>query len=82
MDERTRRAVDKMIDTNQRMAEQLAPLAIGEAVLALHRQGGAVSVPSLIQHLLAQTEGRKEKGLQRMRSEAAARLLGWLPGAE
>lgn len=81
MDEKTKRTVDKMIDTYQRMAEQQAPLAIGEAVLALHREGGTVSVPSLIEHLLAQTEGRKEKDLQRMQNEAAARLLGWLPGA-
>lgn len=82
MDEKTRRLVDRVVDVHQKMAESQAPLAIGEAVLALHRQQMPVSVPALIGHLLAQAAGRKEKDLQRLQSEAAARLLGWNPDAQ
>lgn len=79
MDERTRKAIDRIQAMDQGLADLQAERAIGLAAVALHQQGQAVTTQALVAALLAQAQGLPPGHLERLMHEAAAHLLGGHP---
>lgn len=79
MDEKTKKAVDRLHAADRKMAEEMAERAIGLTAVALHQQGQPVTTQALVSALLSEVQSHKPDHLQRMQHEAAARLLGWEP---
>lgn len=77
MDERTERVLRDMRATETAVALTQVPNAIGEAVLALHDAGSAITAADLIAHLLAEVRALQPEQMHRKRNEAAAARLGW-----
>lgn len=73
------KVVSDFIESQRTIARAAVPGTLGEAVLALHDQGLETDRQSLVQHLLAQAEGRGPNDLHRLVAEAAAQRLGWQP---
>ena len=79
MDERAQRAIDRMQAMNQKLADEQADRAIGQAAVTLHQQGQPVTTQALVSVLLDAVRDHQPDHLRRMQHEAAARLLGWEP---
>lgn len=79
MEDRGQKAVERIQHMNQQLSEATATQAIGEVVLQLHQRGEPVTTPALVARLLSEVSDLKPDQLLRLRNEAAARLLGWVP---